>query len=430
MIDGGEEHDAFSRLGRLARQAAELPVDPRQAHLDATGRRRLMVATEDRLPVRHGWRSRPLLVAGLASLAIAAAGGLYLHWQARALTYRVEGGAILAANYVEAKSDARANVKFSDGTEIDARPGARLRIDETRSDGARVFVERGTAAARVKHRERSRWMFVAGPFDVRVIGTKFDLNWDPDAQAVSLTLHEGAVEVHSPVGQSHCVVRAGQRFRASLRTGTMTLENIEPSIARAPASIPPSATEASEVRANPTRERDARAKPAARAAPKGRTSELAPPREWTKLVRSGAFQAVVDAALATDLDALLSQRSAAEVRALADAARYTNKSDLAERSLLALRTRFPRSSHSASAAFLLGRTSESRGQFERAERWYRQYADESPSGEYTADALAGRMRSVAGHSGDAAAEALAREYVRRFPRGVHVEAAKRLSRQP
>lgn len=428
MIDGGEERDAFAQLGRLAREAAGAPVDPRE---DATGRRRLMVATEDRLPVRrfrYASRVRPLWLAGFASLAIAAAGGLYLHWQARALTYRVEGGAILAANYVEAKPDTRANVKFSDGTEIDARPGARLRIDETRSDGARVFVERGTAAARVKHRERSRWMFVAGPFDVRVIGTKFDLNWDPDAQAVSLTLHEGAVEVHSPVGQSHCVVRAGQRFRASLRTGTMTLENIEQSVARAPASTPP-AWEPTEARASQAPE--PRAKPVGRAtSSKSRASELAPPREWMKLVRSGAFQAVVDAALSTDLDTLLSQRSAAEVRALADAARYTNKNDLAERSLLALRERFPHSRDSAAAAFLLGRTSESRGQFERAERWYRQYADESPSGEYAADALAGRMRSVAGHSGDVAAEALAREYVRRFPRGVHVEAAKRLSRQP
>src|SRR5262245_21067934 len=223
MIEPGQQRDGFTRLAELARRVASRPVSAAQ---HTTGRMRLLGAAAgvQRSRVRH--LPLPLLAAAAAVLLIAGS-GLAVHWYLRPLTYEVVGGQRFATNYVGAHASQPARVMFSDGSEIDARPGSRLRIDETSSDGARVLVERGTAAARVKHRDRSRWVFGAGPFDVRVIGTKFDLDWDPVGQVVTVTLHEGAVEVESPVGQSTCIVRAGQRFQASLPAGTMTLENIE-----------------------------------------------------------------------------------------------------------------------------------------------------------------------------------------------------------
>jgi len=426
MTDASSDHPSWKRLGELARSVANAPVSASQ---NATGRMRLMVAAAGARRIEPRVSLRPLLAAGL-SAAIVGVAALVYQWQGRPLTYEVFGGQRFASNYVGAHASAPAKVMFSDGSEIDARPGSRLRIDETRSNGARVLIERGTAAARVKHRDRSRWVFSAGPFDVRVIGTKFDLDWDPVGQVVSLTLHEGAVEVASPVGQSHCIVRAGQRFRASLGDGSMTLENIADTqrvavgrnADRAVASRSELQASAAVELTPTTKHHTVREEP--------RRKPVAKPSSWSKLVRRGEFQSVVDAALAGDIAATLATCSAAEARALADAARYTDQSELAERALSAIRSRFPDSRHSGAAGFLLGRVNETRGRTAEADRWYQGYLDEAPSGEYAADALAGRMRAVFARSGAEAARPIAREYLERFPQGVHLRMARRLAGQP
>jgi FecR protein len=417
MSDAGFERDGWTRLGELARRAAAEPVS---AALHASGRMRLMVAATTRRSPERRARFSPLIAAAVGALVVGAA-SLGFYAQLRPLRYEVYGGQRFANNYVGALASAPAFVKFSDGSEIDAKPGSRLRIDETHSNGARVLVERGTAAARVKHRDRSRWVFAAGPFNVKVIGTKFDLDWDPQAQVVSLTLHEGAVEVESPVGQSHCIVRAGQRFQASLQTGTMTLESIRAvaSLSSAASSAPAGTSIAPQ--------------PRVREELKPSTSHLrvrAVPSRWAKLVKRGEFEAVVEQALAGDLDATLKSCTAAEARALADAARYTDRSALAERVLLTIRSRFPGTHHADAAGFLLGRTTETTGKSEQADRWYARYLKEAPAGEYAAEALAGRMRTQLALSGAAAARPYAREYLERFTEGVHLRMARRLAEQP
>jgi hypothetical protein len=423
MSDPGQDTGGWKALGELAQRAAAEPVSP---SVHASGRMRLMLAATARRSEKRRAFS-PLLAAAAAMLVIGG-GAFAFYSQLRPLQYEVYGGQRFASNYVGALATAPAYVKFSDGSEIDAKPGSRLRIDETHSNGARVLVERGTAAARVKHRDRSRWVFAAGPFNVRVIGTKFDLDWDPQAQVVSLTLHEGAVEVESPVGQSHCVVRAGQRFQASLQTGTMTLENIQAS--------PVSAPSAAATREGGTPSTISPARKAASEPASLKHAESSHPRlrvtqaRWAKLVKRGEFETVVEQALAGDLGATLKSCTAAEARALADAARYTDRAALAERVLLTIRTRFPSTHHGDAAGFLLGRTTETSGKPEQADRWYARYLDEAPSGEYAADALAGRMRAQLAVSGAAAAKPIAREYLRRFPEGVHLRMARRLADQP
>jgi hypothetical protein len=149
--------------------------------------------------------------------------------------------------------------------------------------------------------------------------------------------------------------------------------------------------------------------------------------DWPSLVRHGDFAAVVDAATLRGIDLTLRVASAADVRALADAARYTGHAELAERSLSALRNRFPGTRQSAAAAFLLGRTLESSGGMHEADRFYSLYLSESPDGEFAAEALAGHMRAVAALQGPQAAKPVALEYLRRYRAGVHAETARRLA---
>ena len=70
------------------------------------------------------------------------------------------------------------------------RPGAPPSVA---NDGARLVLERGSLTARVVHRRHADWHLAAGPFDVHVIGTKFDLSWDPELEVFRLDLREGAV---------------------------------------------------------------------------------------------------------------------------------------------------------------------------------------------------------------------------------------------
>jgi hypothetical protein len=437
MTDRERDQVGFDALTRLARDAADAPI---AAELHSSGRRHVIEAMQAALPLRQRSRRGPVAL-GLFATAAAAAAAFALLSPSRTelLSYEIEGGERLSPNYLDAPADAHAKVQFSDGSVIDAQPGARVRIDAVRSNGARVFIERGTATARVQHRRGSNWQLVAGPFDVHVTGTRFTIAWDPVAQAIDLSLHEGSVEVDSPVGASHCVVRAGQRFRASVHEGTMKLEGDGAPSAGGPATtaipaITTTAASASAERVTPPPQAVAPqpspkipSQAAARASldPSAKRAEgRAEP--WPELVRRGAFLAVVQAAEARGLEASLASGSVAEVRALADAARYTDHTELAERALLVLRERFAGTRHSAAAAFLLGRTDESQGQLEAADRWYRVYLDEAPDGELAADALAGRMRTTSSRQGAAAAKPLAQEYLRRYPDGVHLEAARRL----
>ena len=423
MRDRDIQAERWASLGALARRMAEETIT---ADAHSRGRAWVVAAASSELrQPKSDFRWLPAAaIVGLVMTVGATVG--YVRFAP--LRYEVRGAEHYAANYVGAGALTPALIKFSDGTEVDVQPGSRLRIDATTRDGANVIVERGTALARVQHRDHSQWSFAAGPFNVHVIGTRFDLDWDPDAQVIDLVLHEGAVVVESPVGQSRCTVRAGQRFVASLQTGTMALESI-------PSRPPPTAVVADAHNNTASHSADVATVGGVQTvmiAPRvPRTAERAehshaPPDTWTKLVRRGEFEAVVQQALAGDLAATLRNCGVADARALADAARYTGRISLAERVLTAIRTRFPETVHAQVAVFLLGRTNETGGMPRQADRWYAQYMEEAPAGRYVADAMAGRMRVLIAMGELDAARPIAREYLQRFPSGVHLAMARRL----
>jgi hypothetical protein len=233
MTEHRQEHmkSGLSALGQRARALAHTPI---AAGAHRLGRERLLLTVAFMRPKAQRALPAPRM---LGWLSLAAAALILLGWGLRRfggdhpLTYEIEGAQLLAANYLVAPSTSNAGVRFSDGSQIRAAPGTRLRVDSTRSDGARVLLEVGSTRAHVMHNQHSSWVFVAGPFDVHITGTRFTLAWDTATQAVDLTLIDGSVEVESPLGASHILVKTGQRFRASLIAGTMQLENSDGSAA-------------------------------------------------------------------------------------------------------------------------------------------------------------------------------------------------------
>jgi hypothetical protein len=147
---------------------------------------------------------------------------------------------------------------------------------------------------------------------------------------------------------------------------------------------------------------------------------------WSGRVAKGDFAGVVADAERRGLDTAVAEASAAELAALADAARYTKRPQLALKVLLALRARFAGSDPAKDAAFFLGRLAETApGRPASALDWYDTYLRESPGGLYASETL-GREMTLLADSAPARARKVARAYLERFPQGPQAGLARSL----
>jgi hypothetical protein len=147
-------------------------------------------------------------------------------------------------------------------------------------------------------------------------------------------------------------------------------------------------------------------------------------RRWREALASGHWDRVLSEVERDGVDAALQTASSGDLLALADAARYRRRADLARAALLAHRRRFP---GSADTSFLLGRVEELRqGGSGDAMRWYEEYLTRAPAGTYAAEALGRKMILTDQSRGSSAARSVAEEYVRRFPNGSYAGAARAL----
>jgi hypothetical protein len=141
-------------------------------------------------------------------------------------------------------------------------------------------------------------------------------------------------------------------------------------------------------------------------------------------VARGQFHVVVREAEDAGIDRCLAGLPSDRLIALADAARYTARIDLARRVLIAQRQRFSGSAPAHDAAFLLGRLAEDTGApLPNALDWYDRYLVEAPAGSYAAEALGRKMLASTKIPGGAGA-AVAREYLLRYPNGQYVTQAR------
>ncbi len=395
-------------LGALARSAAE------QTQADDSAARAMLLkrAAEADISPPRATRKWLALVPALVVAAL-----LVVWWNPGSLHYDVTGAA-QNGSYVSASPQKPATVRFSDDTVVEVASGSQLRIEDTSRRGARVLLERGGANVHVVHRSESRWTFVAGPFEVLVTGTRFDLAWDPAHEVFEVRLREGSVEIQTPLSTSPVALRAGQHFKADLTKRSMTTTEG----AQAQRAPSPAASQAPAAESAPEKPSEALAD--ARPTPSAVGSSSAAVRSWQKLVAAGQFDAVLTQAGERGIPSCVRSCSASDLSALADAARYKGRSDVADQSLRALRSRFAKDLEGRNAAFLLGRLQEGRGATGDARTWYERYLSESPGGAYAAEALAGKMSTTQKLEGQAAAAPIARQYLERYPNGVHSKLAR------
>jgi TolA-binding protein len=146
---------------------------------------------------------------------------------------------------------------------------------------------------------------------------------------------------------------------------------------------------------------------------------------WGARVARGDFEGVIENAERRGMDKAMAESSAVDLAALADAARYARRQEVARRALMTERVRFPDSVQARDAPFFLGGLSEAQNGTASLD-WYNVYLRESPTGAYASQALGREMMLVHRLRGIDSARPLATDYLARFPDGPYAPSARKL----
>jgi ferric-dicitrate binding protein FerR (iron transport regulator) len=344
-----------------------------------------------------------------------------------ALRYALEGLASSQGNVITSPAGGPSRLRFSDESRIDLGPSTNLIVEALDARGAQIGLADGALDVHVRPRANASWRFVAGPFRVNVKGTVFHLAFAADRGRLTLQMKSGLVEVLAPPNRT---IAVGKGESLELFA--------EPAQSEAPMANPPVAPpvvddvqDDVQVEASvPSGGKSLPANPRGVAEPVRHrmtvpASEPAPVA-WSKLLAKGDFAGVITDAERLGIGATVAQASAADLSALADAARYTKRNDLARQVLLAIRSRFAGADHARDASFFLGRLAEAvPDRSESALGWYETYLREAPRGLYASEAL-GREMALLAPSAPPRARKVAGQYLARFPQGPQAELARSL----
>jgi ferric-dicitrate binding protein FerR (iron transport regulator)/TolA-binding protein len=423
-MSGNEPRDSrgLDRLVELLRRSAEAPT-PAELERGLAGlRARLSAPRSPGL----GARGAVALTVSCLLLALVVAWGLRRGPAAPvkpvALS-RIEGGRVMQGGYLSESGTTGIRLFFDDGSQCALTPGGRGRLRFDHAAGVRLVLERGSASLQITPTPEPRWTVESGPFLVTVKGTDFSVGWDQTSEHFELALRRGRVAVSGPVLGDDFIVRPGQKLSVSLpRAETVITEERPPGpgVAGVPSVAPP--VDASKAPAELGVASSSVIAPAPSPSALGQQQ-----RHWRDALAKGEWDRILAEAERAGMKATLETAPGDDLFALADAARYRRRLDVAQSALLAHRRRFPSSPRAAEAVFLLGRVAElgSAGRATALQR-YDEYLGRAPTGTYAAEAL-GRKMTLLNEAGKAQeARAIAQAYLRRFPRASYASAARTL----
>lgn len=420
--DGHDESPALAGLTDLYRTSVEIPTD---GELDLGLDTVLCRVAAGKGRHRRALR-RVLLGATVAACCIAALWSLRARRNSRpvpepaALAYQIAGGSVVEGGYLREAGHDGIQLHFSEGSELALTSGTRGRLREVDGHGAHVAIERGTASFQIKPHAARRWLVDAGPFLVTVKGTVFTVAWDPLAEQFQLSLKRGRVVVSGPVSAGEISMRGGQRLVVNLARAETVITEETAAQASAGTGAAPSESVPS-VEPQPVNE-------SSRASHASRLPLAASDRRWSDELAQGHWDRILNDAKRLGVDATLAKASSDDLFALADAARYRRRPDLARAALLAERRRFPDSPRALDTLFLLGRVEELRQPgIGQAIGWYDAYLSAAPDGPLVGEALGRKMILTDKRDGATRARPIAEDYLRRFPKGSYAAVARELT---
>ena len=359
-------------------------------------------------PAPSRWRVALPAFAFVAAAAVLT----FALWPEAPLGVTLRGQPDQPVDFVQASATGEEVVDFSDGSEVRVRGSSQMRILGVTPEGAAVSLERGSAHVAVMHRQKTKWVFSAGPYRVHVVGTQFELKWNPETGGLEVEMDEGIVEVDGP-GLARQRVTSRQKLEAFAAPASASLY-LEP--------LP-----ATDAAASVTRRRPALpARPAAVVAEKPAALEkpIVLGASWRYLADKGDSFGAMNAAEQAGFTWLANSMPRGDVLVLGEVARKAKQPSRAMEAWLALRTRFGVTVEGTDAAMRLGHLAEDQRDLDEAARWYSAAAHEAPNAATAPEALGSCLAVLvrAGHTAEA--RKIATEYLKRFKNGHDVAAAR------
>ena len=369
-----------------------------------------------------GWR------LSLLGAAACAAGIAFFMLRPHAISYAVDGAGAGRSGAVGerlvAPDAAPLALHFSDGSQVPMPPHAQAHVDALDAQGATVALEEGTVEVSVVHRAHTRWEIRAGRYHVRVTGTKFAAGWDARTQSLTVTMHEGSVEVTGPGLKAPARVVTGQRLRTTGATAEKQAAD-EPEVVVEDANTVTARQEMPSPAAAPEAPAPAE-EPVAELAPTPFKLAMAD-AEWRELEAHGKFKQALESALRdADWNESCQRLGSEDVLKLGDLARIERRPDLAETAYRAANRRFPQADR---AVYLLGKLAfDQRKDYPAAARLFQSYVKRFPRGQLAQQAVGLWLESSEKAGDNAGARDAAAAYLEIFPKGPKASQARALVR--
>lgn len=400
------------RLTDLGEYVAAVQDAERERRQLTNGAAERYIAAVRRKPRRN---PLPLLLAAAFLSVVALTTVVVLRRAERPIeTATLTSPAIVGRPFVAPK-DQSIPVSFPDGSRLVLASGTHASVKELSAQGAKIALERGKAQMSVVHHALTNYALHAGPYQVSVIGTRFELEWIPERDRFELWLAEGSVVVTIDLG-SHAAVRMQASDHLVIDHGHWQLNSnnspVEPQTAPLLPVAPPAAQSLPK----------AGSATDATAADSANEVTNAPPN-WLRLSRLGKYESAYNEAERLNIATLAQSGSAPTLLTLAEVCRFSGHGSNAMLVLTKLRQRFPNTEEAAVAAFQLGRLASSA---QHAASFFQKYLNERPSGALAREA-SGRLLEALDRSGDPqGAIRAARTYLDQYPNGPHAAFAKRV----
>lgn len=377
------------------------------------------------------------VVAGASGLLAAAVLLVLLLPGALSVTLNGTGEVLEEGAFVSA-SGASHELAFSDGSVVGVKKDAEVRLLKLHANGAEMVLESGELEADIIHARETRWMFHAGPYKVRVVGTGFNAAWDRGDKEFNLKLREGEVVITGPMLEEGKTLVAGEEIDVSLvekavsirRIGAVetisgNMEGEGPAAEEEPAVAPvvEPVTEIVIV------EKEVATSVPSRRAVRSHDVDGNQGSDWQGAASAGDYARALELAEVSGFESVVATASRADLLSLADAARLGKNPRRAEQAYTAVRTRFPSTEQSQRAAFSVGRMYFTHGKYARAAQWFKLCINDNRAGTMTREAAGRLIESLDKAGNRSGAVAAARQYLSVFPTGPHARLAKKIAQE-
>ena len=132
-----------------------------------------------------------LLLVGCLTLTLVALSGWQRTTRSEPLAARIAGSYFTSGDVWLAVPQSRhLSLSFSDGTHAELAPGSEARLNSVSEHGPELEIRRERGSFSVTPIPNAPWRVKAGPFAVRVTGTRFDLTWDPAQDLLEVVLFD------------------------------------------------------------------------------------------------------------------------------------------------------------------------------------------------------------------------------------------------